>query len=308
MTSDSILITDVSPRDGLQNLAPLSFEAKIHLIEGLIGAGVPRIEVGAVVSAKQLPAMIDSLQVAEYFCQRYPQPSSSRASHSDSMPSSSAPLFSMLVANLRGCEQALAAGIRHIAIFTAASDSFTQRNIHCSISESLQRLYPIIELAHKQGATVRGYVSCIVDCPYEGAISPLKSAAVAAELFAMGCDEISLGDTLGKAAPTQIERVLCEVLNNVPATALVGHYHNTYGLALANVVASFALGIRHFDCSAAGLGGCPFAPGASGNLATEELLWLSARQEWGTGIQLNTLIESNREWCLNYGITPDSRL
>ncbi len=292
-TSTHIDIIDVGPRDGLQSLPPLSMAVRTQWIEHLIQSGIKHIEIGAMVSPTQLPSMRESAGISTYFHQQ---------------PLASDLTLSLLVPNLQGCIAALETGIKHISVFTAASDSFCQKNTHCSINESLERLHPVVEQAKNQGVAVRGYLSCIVDCPYEGAISPAKSGQIANELFAMGCDEISIGDTLGKAAPKQIEAVLSETLTHIPATAIAGHYHNTYGMALANVMASYALGIRRFDTSSAGLGGCPYAPGASGNLATEELLWLCERQQWSTDINLPQLREGNREWCQVNGITPDSRL
>ncbi|WP_413112223.1 hydroxymethylglutaryl-CoA lyase [Thaumasiovibrio sp. DFM-14] len=286
---NNITLIEVGPRDGLQGLTPLSMTDRLALIHGLAEVGLKHIEVGAMVSAKRIPAMANSEKVlieANKF----------------------GITASVLVPNLEGLELALQCDAKHIAVFTAASELFSQANSHCSINESLQRLYPVIEQAKSNGLAIRGYLSCIVDCPFTGAIPAAQVASIATELFSMGCDEISLGDTLGHAVPNQIASVIEQVSATIPLSALSGHYHNTYGMALANVIRSIELGITRFDTSAAGLGGCPYAPGASGNLATEELLWYCERNHLKTGVNLQHLIQKNRAWCQRVGITPGTGL
>jgi hydroxymethylglutaryl-CoA lyase len=200
--------------------------------------------------------------------------------------------YPVLTPNLQGFEAAAAAGATEVAVFAAASETFSQRNIHCSIDQSLKRFSPVMEAAARQGIRVRGYVSCVVACPYEGAVAPTSVASVAEQLMAMGCCEVSLGDTIGVATPPSLLRMLEAVARRVPVERLAGHYHDTYGMAVANVHASYDFGLRTFDTSIAGLGGCPFALGATGNVATEDVVYLMQGLGVDTGIDLDALVDA----------------
>ena len=245
-------IFEVGPRDGLQNQARIiSTAVKIKLIDLLSKCGSRRIEVASFVSAKRVPQMADSSDVLAGIL-RAPGVS-----------------YVALTPNLRGFNRAMAAGADEVAIFGSASEGFSQANINCSISESFQLFRPVIAAANTAKVLVRGYVSCITDCAYDGPTTPKLVARVARELMDMGCYQVSLGDTLGQATPTKIRAMLDAVLEVIPASRLAGHYHDTAGHALDNIEASLKLGLRVFDASVGGLGGCPFAPGAAGNVATE---------------------------------------
>lgn len=252
-----VRLVEVGPRDGLQNEAqPISVADKVQLVDALSAAGLSYIEVGSFVSPKWVPQMAGS---AEVFAQIQRKPGVT---------------YGALAPNLRGFEDALAAGVKEVAVFAAASEAFSQRNINCSISESLERFVPIMAAAKQQGVSVRGYVSCVLGCPYEGAVAPEQVAAVARELYAMGCYEVSLGDTIGTGTAGATRRLFEVVGAHVPRDKLAGHFHDTYGQAVANVYASLLEGINVFDSSIAGLGGCPYAKGASGNVATEDVVYL----------------------------------
>jgi hydroxymethylglutaryl-CoA lyase len=205
--------------------------------------------------------------------------------------------YAALAPNLRGFEDALAAGVKEVAVFAAASEAFSQRNINCSISESLARFVPLMEAARSHGVQVRGYVSCVLGCPYEGLVPPEQVAAVANELAAMGCYEVSLGDTIGTGTPGATRELLEVVGRQVPRSQLAGHFHDTYGQALANIYASLLEGIEVFDSSVAGLGGCPYAKGATGNVATEDILYMLNGLGIDTGIDLNALISAGHGIC-----------
>ena len=250
--AETVEIFEVGPRDGLQNEKRLIPTAeKIALVDTLSRAGFRRIEVASFVSPKWVPQMADSGEVLAGIA-RAPGVS-----------------YAALTPNMTGFERAMAAGADEVAIFGAASEGFSQANINCSIDESLKRFGPIFSAANVRKVKVRGYISCVTDCPYDGPVAPGKVAWVAARLRDMGCYEISLGDTIGKATPESIGAMLDAVLAEVPATMLAGHYHDTGGRALENVEVSLAAGIRVFDAAVGGLGGCPYAPGAKGNVATE---------------------------------------
>jgi hydroxymethylglutaryl-CoA lyase len=271
----SVRLVEVGPRDGLQNEAnPVSIADKVALVNDLTDAGVRHIEVGSFVSPKWVPQMVGSAEVFAAI---------------DQHPGVA---YSALTPNLRGFEDALAAGVREVAVFAAASESFSQRNINCSIKESLERFAPIMEAARANGIQVRGYVSCVLDCPYEGVISPQQVAAVSRELLDMGCYEVSLGDTIGTGTPGATRTLLEVVAARVPRQQLAGHFHDTYGQALANIYASLLEGISVFDSSVAGLGGCPYAKGASGNVASEDVLYMLNGLGIDTGIDLDRLIEA----------------
>ena len=250
--SGRVEIFEVGPRDGLQNeKRPIPTQEKIALVDCLSGAGFRRIEVASFVSPKWVPQMADSAAVLAGI-RRAP-----------------GVRYAALTPNMKGLEGALAAKADEVAIFGSASEGFSRANINASIAESLERFAPVAEAARAAGLPVRGYVSCVTDCPYDGAVAPAQVARVARALFAMGCYEISLGDTIGQARPETIDAMLAAVLEEVPAAQLAGHYHDTAGRALDNIEASLTRGLRVFDAAVGGLGGCPYAPGAAGNVATE---------------------------------------
>lgn len=250
-----VTLVEVGPRDGLQNEAkPVSTADKLTLITRLADAGLRRIEATAFVSPRWVPQMADHEAVMR------------------ALPPRNGVIYSALVPNEKGAAAALAAGARELAVFTAASETFSRRNTNCSIGEGLARFEPVLRLAAAAGARVRGYVSCALDCPYEGEIAPAAVAEVAARLHDMGCFEIAVADTIGRGTPERTARMLDAVLLGVPAERLAGHFHDTGGMAIANVAAAFEMGVTVFDGAVGGLGGCPYAPGAAGNLATEKLV------------------------------------
>ena len=270
-----VSIVEVGPRDGLQNEAiRLDTADKLELIERLGQAGLKRIEVGAFVSPKWVPQMADSAQLLARL-QRQPGVS-----------------YPVLVPNRQGLEAALAAGATEIAVFGAASEAFSEKNINCSIADSLARFRPLISAAQQAKVAVRGYVSCVLGCPYQGEIAPAAVAAVAAALFDMGCYEISLGDTIGSGTPGKTKAMLEAVARQVPLQHLAGHFHDTYGMAIANIYAALETGVAVFDASVAGLGGCPYAAGASGNVASEDLVYLLQGLGLDCGVELPALVET----------------
>ena len=286
-----VKIVEVGPRDGLQNESQLVPSAvKVALIDRLGMAGLKAIEATAFVSPKWVPQMGDAAEVMA------------------SLPRRAGVSYPVLVPNLRGLEQALAAGAEEIAVFGAASEAFSQKNINCSIAESLERFRPVAEAALKNGIRVRGYVSCVVGCPYQGAVPPAAVAEVAVRLAEMGCYEISLGDTIGVGTPAAVQRMLDEVALLVPVERLAGHYHDTYGMALANIYASLERGVAVFDASVAGLGGCPYAAGASGNVATEDVVYLMNGLGLETGIDLDRLVDAGAWICAELGRAPSSKV
>jgi hydroxymethylglutaryl-CoA lyase len=267
-----VRIIEVGPRDGLQNeknLAPAAL--KIDLVLRLAAAGLRTVEAGAFVSPAWVPQMADSDRVLR------------------ALPSISGVSFPVLVPNAKGYAAARQAGAKEIAIFGAASESFSQRNINCSIEESFQRFEPVVQTALADGVKVRGYVSCVLDCPYEGPTDCGKVAAIAARMAAMGCYEISLGDTIGTGTPKRAATMLRRVAADVPLSALALHFHDTYGQALANILACLEEGAGAFDSAVAGLGGCPYARGASGNVATEDLVYMLEGLGLSTGVDLAAL-------------------
>ncbi|ELQ05165.1 hydroxymethylglutaryl-CoA lyase [Pseudomonas syringae] len=273
-------LVEVGPRDGLQNEAqPISVDAKVRLVDDLTAAGLSHIEVGSFVSAKWVPQMAGSAQVFERIQRR------------------EGVIYSALAPNLRGFKDALAAGVREVAVFAAATEGFSQRNLNCSIGESLERFAPVIEAARMHGVRVRGYVSCVLGCPYEGSVSPEQVATVANQLHAMGCYEISLGDTIGTGTPGATRALLNAVAAQIPRGKLAGHFHDTYGQALVNIYASLEEGIQVFDSSVAGLGGCPYAKGASGNVATEDVLYMLQGLGIETGVDLDQVIAAGQRIC-----------
>nr|WP_315405552.1 hydroxymethylglutaryl-CoA lyase [uncultured Pseudomonas sp.] len=286
-----VRLVEVGPRDGLQNEAqPISVADKVRLVDDLTDAGVSYIEVGSFVSPKWVPQMAGS---ADVFANIRQQPGIT---------------YAALAPNLRGFEDALAAGVKEVAVFAAASEAFSQRNINCSISESLQRFAPIMQAAREHGVKVRGYISCVLGCPYQGQVDAEQVAPIARELRDMGCYEVSLGDTIGTGTPGATRRLFEVVGAQVPRAELAGHFHDTYGQALANVYASLLEGVNVFDSSVAGLGGCPYAKGASGNVASEDLLYLLQGLGIKTGIDLDKLIDAGQRISAVLGRASGSRV
>ncbi|MCK6394050.1 hydroxymethylglutaryl-CoA lyase [Zoogloea sp.] len=286
-----VRIVEVGPRDGLQNEKQIvSTDTKVELIARLGAAGLPAIEATSFVSPKWVPQMGDNAEVMARIVR---------------LPGVDYPV---LTPNLKGFEAALAAGAREVAVFAAASESFSQKNINCSIAESLARFEPVMDAARAAGIRVRGYVSCVLGCPYEGDIAPDAVADVAATLFGMGCYEVSLGDTIGVGTPGKTRRMLDAVARKVPVDRLAGHYHDTYGQALVNIYASLEAGVATFDASIAGLGGCPYAAGASGNVATEDVVYMLDGLGIETGIRLDALVETSAWICGQIGRTCGSRV
>jgi hydroxymethylglutaryl-CoA lyase len=286
-----VRLVEVGPRDGLQNeAAPVSVSDKLQLVHDLAEAGVSYIEAGSFVSPKWVPQMAGS---AELFAGIQRKPGVT---------------YAALTPNLRGFEDALAAGVQEVAVFAAASEAFSQRNINCSISESLDRFLPVMEAARLHGITVRGYVSCVLGCPYEGTVAPKQVAAVANELYTMGCYEVSLGDTIGTGTPGATRTLFDVVAGQIPRGKLAGHFHDTYGQALANIYASLLEGIQVFDSSVAGLGGCPYAKGATGNVASEDVVYLLNGLGIDTGIDLDKLIAAGHRISDTLGRANGSRV
>ena len=272
---DRVRIVEVGPRDGLQNeKGEVPTAVKLELIERLTDAGLRAIEATAFVSPKWIPQMADHTEVLERI-RRKPGVS-----------------YPVLTPNLKGYEAAKAAGATEVAVFGAASESFSKKNINCSIAESLERFRPVVDAAIAADIKVRGYISCVVGCPYEGSVKPEMVAEVARALFDMGCYEISLGDTIGVGTPGKIRAMIEACATRVPADKLAGHYHDTYGQALANIYASMELGVATFDLSVSGLGGCPYAKGASGNVATEDVVYLLEGLGIETGIDLDKVVDA----------------
>jgi hydroxymethylglutaryl-CoA lyase len=276
----AVRLCEVGPRDGLQNeKATVPTDVKVALIDMLTDAGLPAIEATSFVSPKWVPQMADAADVMARIARkpgvRYP----------------------VLTPNLKGFDAARAAGVDEVAVFVAATESFSKRNINCSIAESLERAKPIFDAAGGAGIRVRGYVSVVLGCPYEGDVDPAVVAHVAAALHAMGAYEVSLGDTIGTGTPGKAQALLRRVTERVPVSALAGHYHDTYGQALANIYASLEVGVATFDCSVAGLGGCPYAKGATGNVATEDVVYLLDGLGIETGVDLTMLRRAGRYIC-----------
>jgi isopropylmalate/homocitrate/citramalate synthase len=275
---DFVTIVEVGPRDGLQNEKHiLPATTKIELINRLANCGAPVIEAGSFVSPKWVPQMADTESVLTGLT---PLPGTR---------------YPVLVPNLTGFERAIQSGAKEIAVFTAASESFTRRNINCSIDESITRLEPVAEQAKASGIRVRGYVSCVLGCPYEGEIEATAVAAVCDQLMQLGCDEISLGDTIGTGTPAVANALVKTVSSVVPIEQLAVHFHDTYGQALANILACLDAGIRIVDSSVSGLGGCPYAKGASGNVASEDVVYMLHGLGFATGIDLDALVNTG-DW------------
>nr|WP_313406823.1 hydroxymethylglutaryl-CoA lyase [Pseudomonas sp.] len=287
----SVRLVEVGPRDGLQNeKQPISVADKVHLVDELSAAGLRYIEVGSFVSPKWVPQMAGS---AEVFAGIQRQPGIT---------------YAALTPNLKGLEAALEARVEEVAVFAAASEAFSQKNINCSIAESLERFVPLLEAAKAASVRVRGYVSCVLGCPYDGEIDPEQVASVARELHAMGCYEVSLGDTIGTGTAGKTRTLFEVVARDVPRERLAGHFHDTYGQALANIYASLLEGISVFDSSVAGLGGCPYAKGATGNVASEDVLYLLQGLGIDTGIDMDKLIAAGQGICEVLGKANGSRV
>jgi hydroxymethylglutaryl-CoA lyase len=270
---ERVKIVEVGPRDGLQNeKQPVPVEVRLELIRLLAESGLKVIEAGSFVSPKWVPQMAASDLLFQ------------------ALPNGSGVDYPMLVPNQRGLDSALQSGVEEIAIFAAASESFSRRNINCSIEQSLERYAGVVGQAREAGLRVRGYVSCVLGCPYEGVIAPAAVAAVASRLFQMGCYEISLGDTIGTGTPIPATRMVAAVAERVPISALAAHFHDTYGQALANLLAVMQQGVAVIDSSVSGLGGCPYARGASGNVATEEVVYMLNGMGIESGVDLDRLI------------------
>ena len=287
-----VTVVEVGPRDGLQNekgFVPTA--VKVAFVEALAEAGLPVVETTAFVSPRAIPQLADS---AEVFGRVQKRPGTR---------------YPVLVPNERGMARALAAGAREIALFTAATDTFNVRNVNATVEESFARFAPVFARAKGEGLRVRGYVSTAFGCPYEGKVAPARAALVAARLFAAGCEEVSLGDTIGVAVPSQVTDVLGRTKEaGIPIERIALHMHDTRGTALANVVEGLREGVRVFDSSAGGLGGCPYAPGAAGNLATEDLLYLLHGMGWETGVDLEKVSAATQALASAIGRLPVSRV
>ncbi|WP_274062165.1 hydroxymethylglutaryl-CoA lyase [Vibrio parahaemolyticus] len=275
----NVTIVEVGPRDGLQNESPVSTRTKIRLIDLLSDTGLSHIEAGSFVSPKWVPQMADSKEVMQNITRR------------------ASVTYSALTPNLQGLEQALDAGANQVAIFTSASEGFCQHNINCSITESLKRFEPLMVQADKYHVPVRGYLSCVVDCPYDGATSPTQVVNISQALIELGCYEVSLGDTIGTGTPNRVKEMLESVLARIPNQRLAVHFHDTWGQALANIYQALSMGINTVDSSVAGLGGCPYAHGASGNVATEDVLYLCQGLGIETGVDLELLAKAG--WMIS---------
>ena len=287
----SVKIVEVGARDGLQNEpGVVPTPVKLELIHRLAEAGLAAIEATAFVSPKWIPQMADHTEVLAGI-RRKPGVA-----------------YPVLTPNLKGFQAALAAGATEVAIFGAASETFSQKNINCSVAESLARFGAVAEAAFSAKVRVRGYVSCVLGCPYEGEIAPDKVAGVAAALYEMGCYEISLGDTIGAGTPAKAQAMIAACAKRIPVAHLAGHYHDTYGQALANIYASLELGVATYDASVAGLGGCPYAKGASGNVATEDVVYMLNGLGIETGIDLDRVFEAGRYICEQLKRAPTSKV
>jgi hydroxymethylglutaryl-CoA lyase len=270
-----VKLVEVGPRDGLQNeKVTIPTQAKIDYITALSDAGLRVIEAGAFVSPKWVPQMADTAEVYR------------------NIPKDPGVEYPVLVPNMKGLERAIEAGVKSIAIFTAASDTFNARNINMSIDESFAAFDPVAARAREEGIRMRGYVSCACGCPYEGDVAPEKVLEVAARLLDLGCYQVSIGDTIGTGTPLQVQGLASLLLQVIPANRLAMHFHDTRGMAIANTLAALETGITTYDASAGGLGGCPYAPGASGNMATEDLVYLLDGLGIETGVQFSRLVDA----------------
>ncbi len=287
---ERVRVVEVGPRDGLQNVArTVPTDVKVEFVDLLTAAGLPVVEVTSFVSPRAIPQLGDA---AEVFARIARDPTTR---------------YPVLVPNLKGMERALAAGARDIAVFTAASEGFAQHNIRMTISESLRAFVPVVDLARREGVGVRGYVSTAFGCPYDGVVGPAAVLDVTKSLFDLGVEEVSIGDTIGVATPGSVRAVLGALLETIPAEQLAVHFHDTRGTALANVLVALELGIATVDSAAGGLGGCPYAPGASGNLATEDLLYMLHGMSIETGVDLAAVTAATSYLTTTLALTPASR-
>jgi len=287
----AVRLVEVGPRDGLQNeTASVPTAVKVALIDRLAEAGFAAIEAAAFVSPKWVPQMADAADVLARI-RRKP-----------------GVRYAVLTPNVKGFDAALAAGADEVAVFLSASESFSRRNINCSIAESLERVAPVFAAAKANGVPVRGYVSCALGCPYEGGVDPARVAEVAWSLAKLGAGEISIADTIGTGTAGATAALFARVAERVPVTALAGHFHDTYGQALANVYAALQVGVATFDCSVAGLGGCPYAKGATGNVASEDVVYLLNGLGIATGVDLATLRAAGEAICNFLGRPSPSRV
>ena len=289
--SDSVKIVEVGPRDGLQNeKTPVGAPDRIGFIKALLGAGLHTIEVGAFVSPKAIPQMVNSDQVLRAV---------------NEIPGGE---FHVLVPNEKGYEAAHAAGAKVIAVFASASEGFSRANINCSVAESIERFKPVVARAKADGIRIRGYVSCVLGCPFDGEVKPQAVVDVASALWELGCYEVSLGDTIGVGTPVKARQLLRAVAGSVPMAHLAMHFHDTYGQALANLYAGMEEGARVIDSAAGGLGGCPFAPGATGNVATEDVVYMLEGMGIATGVDMAKLLAATNEVSGLLGRPPASRV
>lgn len=289
--SDPVRIIEMGPRDGLQNeKSPVSIEARIAFIEALVAAGLHTVEVGAFVSPKAIPQMASSDAVLR------------GVSHLTGAE------FHVLVPNEKGYDAARAAGAKVVSVFAAASEGFSRANINCTVAESIERFRPVLARAKADGVPVRGYISCVLGCPFDGEIKPSAVADLANTLWDLGCYEISLGDTIGVGTPAKAKEMLRAVAANIPAAKLAMHFHDTYGQALANLYAGLEEGVRIIDAAAGGLGGCPYAPGATGNVATEDVVYMLEGMGVRTGIDMDKLVAATNEMSRLLGKPPVGRV
>ncbi|MES2197511.1 MAG: hydroxymethylglutaryl-CoA lyase [Pseudomonadota bacterium] len=289
--NDSVRIVEVGPRDGLQNeKTPVSVEDRIAFIEALLGAGLRTVEVGAFVSPKAIPQMVNSDAVLRGV---------------DHHPDSE---FQVLVPNEKGYEAARAAGARVIAVFASASEGFSRANINCTVAESIERFKPVLARARADSIKVRGYISCVLGCPFDGEVKPQAVVDVARTLSELGCYEVSLGDTIGVGTPLKAKNLLRAVAGHVPMAQLAMHFHDTYGQALANLYAGMEEGCRVIDSAAGGLGGCPYAPGATGNVATEDAVYMLEGMGIATGVDMPKLLAATNAVSRLLGRPPVSRV
>ncbi|MEW6163723.1 MAG: hydroxymethylglutaryl-CoA lyase [Pseudomonadota bacterium] len=286
-----VRLVEVGPRDGLQNEKQhVSAATKIELIGRLADCGLTAIEATAFVSPKWVPQMADAAEVMAGIERR------------------AGVAYPVLVPNEKGLEAALAAQAAEVAVFAAASEAFSRKNINCTIKESLERFRPVMGRAKDAGIKVRGYVSCVLGCPYQGEVAPAAVAEVAWALFEMGCYEVSLGDTIGSGTPEKTKAMIEAVARRVPIKKLAGHYHDTNGMAIANIYASLEMGVNVFDAAVGGLGGCPYAQGASGNVATEDVVWLLRGLGIDCGVDLDKLVDTAAWIAGQLGRAPESKV
>jgi hydroxymethylglutaryl-CoA lyase len=287
----TVRLVEVGPRDGLQNeKQPVPAAVKIELVDRLADCGLTAIEATAFVSPKWVPQMADAAEVMAGIRRR------------------AGVNYPVLVPNEKGLESAIAAGAAEVAVFAAASEAFSQKNINCTIKESLERFKPVMARAREASVKVRGYVSCVLGCPYQGEVAPSAVADVAWALFEIGCYEVSLGDTIGTGTPGKTQAMIESVARRVPIKKLAGHYHDTFGMAIANIHASLQMGVNVFDAAVGGLGGCPYAKGASGNVATEDVVWLLQGLGIGSGVDLDKLVDTAAWICGQLGRAPGSKV